>query len=366
MEEQEAFFKDVPEGNAGVPALDAALLTWLPDFVQPVDEEMSQRAVELLSSVSEAEAAEGVEFSPVLDWIGRAPISQAKPGGPFEGDLMPRAVVTWDPTKDVEEGMIVLVAVDGESTLDRGWDLARVTRVETVVGGAKTFDGVWLMPKPPPPSEPGSSTSRRGRGRGRGRDNGGSIGGSSGCNSGGSSGGSASGTGNRGGGRSGRGGRGTRVAIRIPYNSPERWAAGWEERAFEDIEVLRPDRRVGVWDFVRLEMEVVVWGHSISSRGSVARRHQNWKLSKKAAQTLRAAVTWLEEESKNLKEATEIAQAARARAMSAAREVATVVRTRQAEVGVEAEDDSEGEELIEAVRAGDSESESDLEMELTS
>jgi hypothetical protein len=46
--EQEAFFKDVSEGEVRMPPLDSALLTWLPDFQQPIDEEKREEAVRLL------------------------------------------------------------------------------------------------------------------------------------------------------------------------------------------------------------------------------------------------------------------------------------------------------------------------------
>jgi hypothetical protein len=135
------------------------------------------------------------------------------------------------------------------------------------------------------------------------------------------------------------------------------------------VEVPRTDNHVGVWDFLGLDTEVVVWGHPFSARGSIARRHQNWKLGKKAAQTLRAAVQWLEDESKDLKVAADDAKTARERAITAAREVASVVRQRRAhqeDAAVAEEDESDGDEVIGVSRDGvsDIESDSDVELEM--
>ena len=172
FDEQETTFSgDATEAESVMPPLDAALSTWLPSFAQPVDPEKTQRALHLLVSVCDAQAAEGVEFTPSLDWIGRAPITSGKPGGPFQGDLMPKNLSSWDPAMDVQEGMLVLVAVGEESTFNRGWDVARVTSIGAGPEGHRCVNGIWLMPKLPVGSASGSgSGSGSGRGRGRGRD----------------------------------------------------------------------------------------------------------------------------------------------------------------------------------------------------
>jgi hypothetical protein len=271
---------------------------------------------------------------------------------------------------DMEEGMLVLMAVESDSTFNRGWELARVTGLGVGAAGAKTFNGVYLMPKTPhQPHQPGG---RGGRGRGEGSTESGE-GAASGLGNGtGSGGGTNIGRGRgrstgrgRGRGRGARGGRGLGASTRIPYDSVERWRAGWEERPFEDIEVLRPDRRFGVWDFAGIDTGVVVWGHLFSSRGSSVGRHQNWKLSKKAAATLRAAVTWLEDEGQTLREAAEAATVARQRASNAAMQVAALVRQRRAESSVGDNDESDGEEGIPAENRVDGETDdSDVELEV--
>jgi hypothetical protein len=118
-----------------------------------------------------------------------------------------------------------------------------------------------------------------------------------------------------------------------------------------------------VWDFTDLDVATVVWGHAFSSRGSTQRNHQNWKLSKTAARTLRLAISLLEAESSTLIDTARAAREARLRAAGAASEVAGLVRERQRlDSAFEEDEDSEGEAVY--ATGGDTESDSDVELEM--
>lgn len=123
---------------------DPHLRSWLPVvdgvvWCQPIDEVASAVALELLKEHDQLPLPEGLLVPEQQRWIGRHGVK----------DDLPRSLDTFDPLKDLAEGMIALVNMDqAASSLQRGWELAYVSGVRDF-DGEKVFDGVYLCPKVP-------------------------------------------------------------------------------------------------------------------------------------------------------------------------------------------------------------------------
>lgn len=161
FDKHEAFWSALDDPGADfapqpVDPHDKPLQSWLPVtsegevYKQADNPVASEAAVEALKALDEKlPVPDGLHLADDVKWVGRKGV---------DGEV-PMLYDTFNPHNDLKEGMVVLMCV-GESTLDRGWEVAIVTSVSATSAAAasassgavqsgRVFDGIYLRPDIP-------------------------------------------------------------------------------------------------------------------------------------------------------------------------------------------------------------------------